>query len=177
MRFGSGLRSVRAILMAACWFSGCTHRHDGLAKLEAKKTEAEAILAKDPANYHALHDLAIIYGSFYMRDTMTGGASIAADKEKALAYTHDALKKAPLTDTADLGLNLERLGYEQEALSVYEKFLKEAQQTSAPIANLASNAPAVMAREAEAEWRGLITIVQTRADLLRKKLAEQQQSP
>jgi hypothetical protein len=177
VRFGSGRRRVSAILVIACWFSGCTHRHDGYARLEAKKSEAEAILARDPANYHALHDLAIIYGSFYMRDVMTGGASLAADKERALTLTRDALAKAPLSDKPDLGLNLEKLEHEQEALTVYDNFLRNASPSQMPNSTVFSNSPDVVKREMEAEWQGLIALTRAREDLLKKKLAGQQTPP
>jgi hypothetical protein len=174
MRFASRQRSISAILILACWFSGCTHRHDGLARLEAKKSEAEEILARDPANYHALHDLALIYGALYTRDVMTGGASLAADKERALTLTRDTLAKAPLSDKPDLGLNLERLEHEQEALTVYDDFLRNASASQMPNSAVFSNSPDLEKREMEAEWQGLIALTRAREDLLKKKLAGQQ---
>ena len=165
-------RRLRAdVILLLMWsLTGCTHHDDGFARLQDRQAKCEAILAKDQTNYPAMHDLAMIYSTLYVRDVQTGASSAQACKEKALTMVHGALKQAPLGGRADLGMALERLGYNQEALSVYEKFLEDAQHIPVPVPPLASNAPPVMEREAEANWRGLITIVQTHVDLLKKSL-------
>jgi tetratricopeptide (TPR) repeat protein len=168
-------RPFVGILLLSCLLCGCT-RHDSAKEAFREAAEKdERILDRDPTNYDALHELAIYYCGLYTQDTMTGNRAADRDKEKALSLTREALKQAPLTGRVELGMNLERLGYEQEALSVYEDFLKQAQQTSAAVAipNLATNAPATTQREAEAEWRKLIAAAQSLADSLKKKMAGQ----
>jgi len=155
-------------------FCGCA-KHDStkatLDQLRAKAEEAEHKLALNPTNYNAMVDLAIIDTALYTRGTFTGDGSASGYKEKALALTHAALNnKVSLSRRADLAMLLEMLGNENEALSEYDRFLKEARQTPAST-NLAFNA--AVARQIEGQWAGLIATVQTRADLLRKKLAEQ----
>ncbi len=141
-----------------------------LARLQAKAEEAEHKLALNPTNYNAMADLAIVDTALYTRGTFTGDGSATGYKEKALSLTHASIDRVTPFRRAELAMLLERLGDEKEALVEYDKFLKEAQQMSAPT-NLAANA--TMVREMEGEWAGLLATVQTRADLLRKKLAEQ----
>ncbi|HTS17323.1 MAG TPA: hypothetical protein VMP11_07110 [Verrucomicrobiae bacterium] len=164
----------RNALLAACLtsllvLSACAHRADGLAHLRQRQASKEAILAKDPSNYQAIHDLAIIDSTLYLYDAQTSPASAPSQKEKALAMIHAALKQAPLPDKADLGIALERLGCDQEALAVYDQFLQYALHAP-PGSQSFSNALPVLQRDQEANWRGLITVIQTHADLLRKKL-------
>ncbi len=166
-------RWLGAALLLSGLFCGCA-KHKGdealLARLQAKATESEHKLSLNPTNYNVMADLAVIDTAFYTHSTFTGDNSAADYKEKALSLTHAAIDKVSLFRRAELAMLLERLGNENEALSEYDKFLKEAQQSSAPT-NLAANA--TMARELEGEWAGLLATVQTRADLLRKKFAEQ----
>jgi tetratricopeptide (TPR) repeat protein len=159
-----------ACVSSLLFLSGCAHRDDGLAPVREQQAKLEAILAKDPSNYHAIHDLAIIYSSFYWHDTVTVATSAQSQKEKALAMIHQALQQVPLYDKADLGEALEHLGNDREALSVYEQFLQDAPHAPVPGSQSVSNVPPMIQREQEANWRGLITIVQTRADLLKKML-------
>jgi tetratricopeptide (TPR) repeat protein len=142
--------------------------------MRSRADKFEAIYAKDPNNYLAKRELAVIYSWFYLHYIQAGSSSASAYREKALTLTHEALEKAPLPDRADLGMCLENLGYDQEALSVYEKFLEDVQHTPPPIPSFASNAPPVLQRAAEANWSGLIATVQARADMLKKAAATNQ---
>jgi tetratricopeptide (TPR) repeat protein len=171
MKLVPARRCITAIFLLACLLSGCTRHDDGFARLQSRADKWEAIYTKDPNNYLAKRELAVIYSAFYLHDIQAGNNSASAHREKALTLTHEALEKAPLLDRADLGICLERLGYDEEALSVYEKFLEDAQHTTAPFPPYASNAPPVLHREAEASWGGLIANIQTRADMLKKAAA------
>jgi tetratricopeptide (TPR) repeat protein len=159
-----------ACVSSLLFLSGCVNRDDGLARVRERQASKEAILAKDPSNYHALHDLAVIYSALYLHDIQTNPASAPSQKEKALAMIHQALQQAPLSDKADLGIALENLGNDREALDVYEQFLQDALHAPPPGSQSLSNALPVVQRDQEANWRGLITVVQTHADLLKKKL-------
>lgn len=174
MDLGPYRKCFTAFLSLGLLLSGCTRHRDGFARLREQQDKNEAILAKDPTNYQAMHDLAGIYSSFYLHYTRDGNSSAPAYREKALTLARKALKSAPLPDTADLGICLERLGYDQGALSVYERFLEEAQKAPAPMPSSWSNAPPVYEREAEANWRGLIATIQARADMLKKAAAANQ---
>jgi tetratricopeptide (TPR) repeat protein len=105
---------------------GCARRENIPSRLRDSIAKYEATLAKNPSDYLALHSLAIDYTVLYERDSLIGNPSAAFEKQKALDLVHKALEKAPLTYKPDLGMSFEKLGYEREALGVYEDFLREA---------------------------------------------------
>ena len=92
-------------------------------------------------------------------------------KEKALPLIRSALAStnASFSERATLGMALEKLGQEQEALAVYDQFLKDVPQSYPLPTNVVADAATM--REWQAEWQGLIATVRTSDELLKKSLA------
>ncbi len=122
----------RAVILITvlCGVLGCGRtRGQSIPKhLEDKRQQYETIVANDPDNYSANSTLASIYTTYYVlyKEVSPDATKAQQFREKALLSTQKALQKAPMDGKAVLAVNLERLGEDRQALSIYKTFLAEA---------------------------------------------------
>ncbi len=72
MNMISARRCVTLVFLLNCLLFGCTRHDDGVARMRSRADKFEAIYAKDPNNYLAKRELAVIYSWFYLHYIQAG---------------------------------------------------------------------------------------------------------